>query len=464
MLTGMTHMKSTWLIKASLIVGFSVGSFVLLSAEENLITSLTVTKNKVSIGINEKLKAAYLKSDFFVEYDDDVELSQFEYEIVTMPLITNIISLIWISGRDFYIDSMEQDLFDSLARVKQVYQMCYPKTRWNGNLIPRKLVSLKNKYSPRLSAHAVGCLFSGGLDSTSSALSHIDRRQVLITAWGQYDLPLAHQDIWETRKTKIKAFAATCNSTCSFIKSNYSEFFNWQVVNRLSKEIDSWRLQTVEGLGWSGLTAPILLAKGCSTLYLPSGHAWYYPYFTADCPFVDNNITYAGVHLVNDQFDIARLQKNELIARICKERRIVKPYIKVCQLTRRKDDSNCCACRKCLWTILSFIAFGEDHTEYGFPVTVEKAVHATLKLLKHPMGHFTLWNFLTIQKRMAEQVKTNPELRAKVAPFLAYDIRKKARVKDRSQLHQVQWNELSKVFPAIRPASQLLPFYMDIDL
>ena len=45
-------------------------------------------------------------------------------------------------------------------------------------------------------------LFSGGLDSTSTALAHLDKKQLLITAWGHWDLPLNEPALWQVRKRK----------------------------------------------------------------------------------------------------------------------------------------------------------------------------------------------------------------------------------------------------------------------
>ena len=364
----------------------------LQTTDDNLIKVLSVNKNILKVEINDKFKSTFLKDDFFVEYDEDIDLSRFEYEILTMPFIANVISIIWISGKNFYIDSMEKDFFDSLEKVKKVFEVIYPNTSWKGNLIPRKLVSLLPDYQRTLDDNKIACLFSGGLDSTSTYFAHLDKQKVLITAWGQYDSPLDEEQIWLERKKQIEKFTQAQNDSNAFIKSNYSEFLNWKVLNRLSPDIHSWRINAVEGIGWAGLTAPILLTKGCAHLYLPSSSCWYYPYPGCDTPFVDDNIAFAGVRLHHDQFDYARIEKCEFIERICNERNIKKPFIKVCQITKNKDDTNCCNCRKCLITIMSFYTIGAEPADYGFPVTAHTALKRTHLFLKNGVSHFTWWN------------------------------------------------------------------------
>ena len=462
----LTYVNSRFVMRIVLVGIFAAylpTGFLQAGAEENLISALTVDKNTVKVAINNKLKANYLEDDFFAEYDADIDLSKMEYEIVTMPLIGNVIAIIWISGQDYYIDSMEEDFFYSLERVKKVFKVLYPKIAWNGNLIPRKLVSLSGVYKQKQKENQIACLFSGGLDSTSTFYAHLDSKKVLITAWGQFDTPLDKEHIWIERKNKIQQFAAKHGDTNAFIKSNYSEFLNWKRLNNLRPEISNWRIGTVEGIGWAGLTAPILLTKGCSSLYIPSGICWYYPYPSCDNPFVDNNISFAGVQLHHDQFEYTRLQKSESIARICNERKIEKPQIKVCQMNTTKDDSNCNKCRKCLSTILSFIAAGEDPQAYGFKISKRKAAKRTVALLNKKMAHCWLWTFTTIQRRMRAIAQSDRSFKADLKPFLTYNL-KRTKVEDRENLYTIDWKDLEKLYPSIKVPKDLVQEFLDIQL
>ena len=67
-------------------------------AARKLIKEVRVQNNRIDITINKKFKNQYLKDDFFVEYDTDVDLSTFDYSIITLPFIMNVASLVWISG------------------------------------------------------------------------------------------------------------------------------------------------------------------------------------------------------------------------------------------------------------------------------------------------------------------------------------------------------------------------------
>ena len=96
-------------------------------------------KNSLRITINEEFKKKYLNGDFFADYDSDINLEQFDYSVLSLPCIMNLISLVWISGKTYYIEEMDTELFDSLDRVKEVFICLYPNTLWDGQLIPRTL-------------------------------------------------------------------------------------------------------------------------------------------------------------------------------------------------------------------------------------------------------------------------------------------------------------------------------------
>ncbi|MBA3752040.1 hypothetical protein H0X06_04565 [Candidatus Dependentiae bacterium] len=466
---------------------------------EEIITSLTCTKNELKIGINPSFRSRYLKADFFAFYDEDIDLEKMPYEIVTMPLICNIISLIWISGKTYSIDSMDENLYHSLKTIKKIFQLSYPRTVWEGHLIPKKLVKfskqcpvkkafIEKHTSPLLTTlqqiiratekvfHLSDCesaryekegskgskvfleqsscpkralLFSGGLDSTSSLFFHNNEKLMLITAWGQYDNPLEKEHIWEKRKKKITQIARLYGHTNAFLKSNYAEFFNWKLLDTISPDIDNWRICTVEGIGWAGLVAPIFFAKGYSELYIASSTSWYYPYIDCINPYVDHSVRFGNYRLLHDQFDYTRLDKAIFIATLCKEKGLKKPFIKVCQYTRKVDDINCCECRKCLTTILSLFVVDKEYHKYGFPVSLQAAVHRSMRLLKKGVTYETVWNFMDIQNTLKDVIDHfEPSVVETLRPFLNMNLAKR-HISDRRYIKKIDWRDFTKLVPTI---------------
>ncbi len=412
---------------------------------EDLIRSVTVDGAKVTVEINESFKKKYLTNDFFAEYEG-IDLAQLDYSIQIMPFVMNVISIVWISGRTYFIDSMDQELYASLNTVKEVLKRLFPKTSWKGKLIARKLV--KNSFTPvNDSRKRVALLFSGGVDSTASSLYHRKKRQLLVTAWGHWDLPLHDKELWSTRSKHLKAFAAEYGHDTTFIRSNYFSFLNRRVLDAISLEIPSWRIFAVEGIGWAGLVAPLLLLKGYPVLLHGSTISWDFPYPAAANPFIDDNIRFAGVGLKHDLFDSNRLEKCQLIADMVRKYQLNKPFIRVCE---EKIVRNCCHCQKCVRTILEFLVLGENPRDFGFSIDLEKAMERTRAVIRgNAMVSTTVWHmghiqdYLLAKKKRGEYVHPGFEwiFSLKLHNRKTFDIRHATRVK---------WTDFIDFLPTIK--------------
>lgn len=337
-------------------------------AIEQFITSINIKKQKITYVVNARFHDTYLRDNLFVIYQDDICLDQLDYTILTMPLIMNTIAMIWVSGEDYYIDAMDEDLFKSLEIVHEVFRRFYPATALNGNLIPLKLVN--NKTSFKATASGIALPFSHGLDSLCTSLRLRETPQLLITARGCPDTPL---DIWnknwEYTKDVIKHFAEIHGHHTSFISSNFHEFFNWRTLCTLSPEITNWRICMIEGLGWMGLAAPILVTKGYNTFILPANSDWTTPHPGADCPVVVDNVSFAGITNISEGFDLHRMKKHKIVAQICNKHTLEKPTFIICEKLL-KNRKNCCKCQKCAASILAFLLIDENPQDYGFDIDI----------------------------------------------------------------------------------------------
>ncbi len=431
--------------------------YVLAQKGENLIQKISVHHNKLSITPHEGFKKKYLKGNFFAEYDTDINLEQFDYSVLSMPFIMNVISIVWISGKTYYVDEMDTELCASLKRVKKVFKTMYPKTTWKGKLRARKLVDHPRTFKEKRKKERTGLLYSGGIDSTSSAFGHLDKKQLLITAWGHWDLPLYEESLWKKRRKKIEAFAHAWGNKTSFIRSNYTSFLKWEYLATLTKEITKWRLGAVEGLGWAGLTAPILLSKKYPVLRIASSHTWRYPYPAAASPFVDNNLKFCGLRVLHDQFDMTRLNKIEFICTTCKEKGIKPPFLKICSL-EKKYDANCGACRKCLSSAIGFLVIDENPQKYGIKLDRKTAASKTLDLLApKKLNYYTILLFKELQETITQRLAEGKPVPGELKAFLAIDFDEKIPF-DVTCQHKLDWDEMLTLLPD----KQSLPLAMHL--
>ncbi len=358
-----------------------------------LIRSVMLSKDKRSMKViaHPEFSKNYLRWDFFVAYDE-VDLTKLDYTIVTAPFIMNVISAVWISGDKYSVEAIDEELYYSIKRLKAVFKVMFPKTKWDGELIPEKLVKNTLSLSPD---SEMAVLFSNGLDSVFTSLSHRDKKQLLITGWGQVDIPLKRKKLWKSRKREMVAFGKKYGHENTFLQSNFSSFRNHKKLQKLSPEINEWRAQTVEDIGWSGLVVPILASAGLNHLYIASSDAWGFEYSNAANPFVDGNIKVSGISVIHDKFDCSRQDKIVRLSQIRKELRQDTLCVKACE---EAVDSNCCRCYKCLQTALGIIAIGEHPQDYGFNDSIESILNTAKSLDVSKLSYTTRWRLKKIRE------------------------------------------------------------------
>ena len=102
-------------------IAFSLNAF-----EENIIEVINVTKRRVEITVNKEFKKLYLQSNFFAEYEANIDLTALDRSLVVMPFVMNVITIIWISGKIYFIESLDKELYTSLKVIKKVFKTLYP--------------------------------------------------------------------------------------------------------------------------------------------------------------------------------------------------------------------------------------------------------------------------------------------------------------------------------------------------
>lgn len=415
----------------------------LLAKNNDLISSLQVTQKSISIKINPGFRKKYLTEDFFVTYhDNSINLTDMDYSIVTMPFILNVISIVWISGNTYYIDKMDAQLYDSLETIRTIFQYLYPKTKWDGKLIPQTLTDNKCNLTKHAPTHTA-LLFSHGLDSICSSFLHADEKQLFLTAYGHYDTPFEQKATWQKVKKKVINFARTYGHTNQFFDSNYHSFLNRTVLDHLSKEIWNWRLQAIEGLGWAGLVAPILVHKGYDQLLIASTFAWDLPYSYAATPLIDDMIQFAGISVKHDAFDLSRTQKCFYLTEKCKELGITKLDVRVC--ANNTNGENCCKCDKCYRTIIGFLLAGVPLKNFGFSISNYEACIRLKKYIstRTSMHDYVRWIWVDAQQiaRNRQVHIADKHVRTFLTWFKKYNLQK---IRIHSKHSRIPWKKLTK--------------------
>lgn len=412
-----------------------------------LFESVVINKNKLSVAINRRLKARYLTSDFFAEYDDDINLERLDPSLAILPCLLNVITIVWVSGENYSIEAMDEDLFYSLKKLKKVLKRIFQKTSWKGNVIPDRLVKNKPIVPLKDPTKEIALFFSGGLDSTASSMHHHDKKQLLITLWGQYDLPLDRENIWRKRKKAVKEFAHTHGHSNAFVRSNYAQFLDWATLDHhVSKEITSWRVDTTEGMGLMGLAAPILLLKGYSLTAIASSQTWESLYACAANPFYDNNLLFASeFRAYHDLFDSERIDKLKLIAQTTHSLGRPYPFLKVCN---GRAAENCCnSCSKCLPTIIGLLAINEDPRAYGFHISEHEALSRAKKYLSRKQDYEAIWAIQHVKELIKEKQQRGERVPNNLLWLFDVDLSKKIDNSYNEHCQLVNWYNFHDLCP-----------------
>lgn len=347
------------------ILFFLILLIVKASAAEQLIRIKSIEKNSVCFYLSPTFSKQYVRQVLRLSYPQEIDLAQLPPSIVDIPLITNVIPVIWLSGNVYSIEEMDEDLYYSLNKIKEFFKRFFYNTSWNGELKPKRLV--KN-IQPKTNAQSAA-LFTGGLDSTATAFRHFNENLTLIS----FNDP--HENAID--------FAKTHNLKLYTIYINHYDFLKLTTLDKISLDISKWFWDTSMGLSWIGAAAPFLYAKGIPLLYIPSGYTWQSFIFPDGqtlqqpaSPLIDENLSPMGLRVCHDVFTMTRTDKIKFISLFCSEKKIQKPRLVVCNYHRRADTTytHCNKCVKCHLTMLDILAIGEKLQDYGFTLSEKEFI------------------------------------------------------------------------------------------
>lgn len=401
----------------------SIFIFTQLAAEQYIIESISIQKNKITIVPNKQFKREYLTEDFFVYFQEPaVDLTSLPESIATIPFILSTIAMILHSGQTWHIATMDEDLFYSLQKIQQIFKLFYPQEQWNGQLIPATLVS---NTLPSSSDPSCAVLYSGGLDAICASLSHRDKQQLLITIGGN-DIPLKkRKQMWLNVQEQARSFAKKYKHNNAFIVSNFFSF-----IKKHNKKINQplqrwWWYYTLQSLSYAGLSAPLLYIYGLKKLYLGSSFTIDYPFGWGTHPLLDNNISYFGVTVHHENADFSRQDKITWLKKLAHHNKIETPQLRVCW-NNEKFGGNCCNCEKCLRTINNIIVELEEPRTYGFDITLREAANRTYKFIttKHNFQpeflNAYVVDWVTIQQRVKQQLQSKVSITPKFKKYLKW--------------------------------------------
>jgi len=391
----------------SLLLSIVSSISALLSAHPDLIELFKiVNKNKIVVKADRSFSQQFIKEDFFAEYDESIDLTKLDESIVTIPFILSVIPIVWLFNKTYSIDVMDKDLYHSLQKIREVFRIFYPHRSWSGALIPKKLVTNTVRTSSKQGQPALALLFTGGLDSVNTSISHVDTKQLLITAWGA-DVKVGADEQWDRVLEQCRKFAQIYGHDHTFVKSNFREFTE---TPHLYNKFPKWWVLVSHALALSGLVAPLLVEHNLPALFVASTHTVKRPYPFGSHPAVENNIAFAGSSVYHAGANKDRVQKITNITDVCREKNIPLPKLRVCWVSLKGE--NCLKCEKCFRTLAEIIITGQEPKKYGFNISVDETIQRIKKFFQKGKGLnpnlLFLWHVnIAYLRLLAREIKTS---------------------------------------------------------
>lgn len=305
--------------------------------------------------LNHSKKYFNKEKPFYAKYNEEV--SSVPSSILVIPFVANIMPIAWFAGFDIEIPEIDEDFYNTLQQVKLEFKEQFPDYELKGNLKAEQLV--KNKIEDTKSA----LLFSGGVDAYATYIRIFSDTPDLVTILGA-DIEIEDKSQWLNFTNFIEDEPLLKSNKKQYIETNVREFYTYQ-VELLLKEIGWWG-KVQHGLSLIGSLAPISYTNGYNKIYIASSYTEQIDIAWGSTPQIDERISWAGIKVLHDGYELKRQDKVDLITQFSEEKN-TNFKLRVCY-SELRSTFNCSKCEKCYRTILGLILNGKNPNDYGFSV------------------------------------------------------------------------------------------------
>ena len=292
---------------------------------------------------------------YYSKYQMDV--SSVPESILVIPFLSNILPIAWFAGFDVEVNDVDANFFECVELVKAEFQKQFPNYELKGRL------KAKKKTENNINNTNTAMLFSGGVDAYATYIRTHEKTPDLVTILGA-DIEINDKEQWTSFTDFIESETLLKANAKQYIETNVRTFYTYQ-VELLLKDIGWWgKIQ--HGLSLIGSLAPISYIKGYKNIYIASSYTEQIDIAWGSTPQIDEKITWAGVSVHHDGYELKRQDKVDLITQFSSDKK-TNFKLRVCY-SELRNSFNCSKCEKCYRTILGLILNGKNPNHYGFDV------------------------------------------------------------------------------------------------
>jgi hypothetical protein len=324
-----------------------------------LIDSLRIERETLWVRPCSAFGSRYLADDFWVAYDERVDLEAVTEAVALMPFVLCIAPVVWASGDTWTVPELDSVQAGSLPTARATLRGWYPQIAWDGEIEPDRTTEA----APGGAGPDV-ILFSGGLDSTYSALT-APPGAVLLLLRG-LDIALDNGPGWARVRREARALADRAGHTLVTAETSLRRHLRRDVVDDLHGASSGWWGGVQHGLALAGLAIPVAASAGGSRVLVPATMWEGVSYPLGSVPELEENARWSGGEVVHDGFDRSRQGKMRWLVERCDS--IGPVFLRVCYSIPHGAGDNCLTCEKCLRTALALMVEGRDPLPFGFPI------------------------------------------------------------------------------------------------
>ena len=362
------------------------------------IIQITVNCNyiKYAFSVSKELKRFFSDRPFIIEYPTSIE--KVPESVLVIPFVCNVLPIIWMTDACLEIDEIDKSFYDSIAEFKKGYIQMYPDVKFKGEIKARRIIN--NTYKDEKKS---AMFYSGGLDSASTLISHLEEKPILLSIWGS-DIKYDNKDGWELVHLAIKEAADKFGLEEYVFHSSFREFDKEDILDKEFSSIlgDGWWHGIKHSLALLGHVAPFAYLNHVTKMYIASTLCKEYGFATcASVPEVDNNIRFCSCAVYHDGYSFSRQQKaNNLISSYKGD--VFNLHVCWSQQT----GNNCCNCEKCYRTMSNIWAAGAEFSRFGFKCTEDQLNKMKSCISKlNPEAKMQMYWWQDIQKQAKKNIK-----------------------------------------------------------
>ena len=312
-----------------------------------------------------QVRRFFSSEPFAVEYGIDV--SGVPESILAIPWLANVCPVAWAAGADVTVPELDREFGAALDRVQGAMCELHPEFMQGGEVHGETVVDPAEDQLPGSEQFDDSALlFTGGVDSLTSYVSHRDEEPYLVSIHGA-DIDRENLEAWRRNRAIVEDFAGSRGLEPLFVGANMHGFLDGQMLLAHYRRYldDNWFTDVQHGLGLLGLCAPLSCARGTGTVYIAATHTEAFDRAWGSHPKIDGEVAWSGTTAVHDGYELSRQEKIEVLADYVEEE---APNLQIRSCHESDTGGNCNDCEKCARTVVGLLLAGLDPVDHGYEV------------------------------------------------------------------------------------------------